>query len=326
MYLEIYKGRSILPDGKIKYVRDYEFLNLYLIDKPRTEIERNYNKETYQLANTIRLEKLLEIQTGRFGKQSNKSKNTNFIIYYSNYVDKKRESPGYTTIKGIYNNFVKFAGNNITFGDITEDFCKKYLYHLQTRASKNSNKNLSLNTINSNWMTLNSVLLQSIKDKIISENPLQNIVVPKPKKTKKVYLTMEELNLIISADCKDTELKRAFIFSCLTGLRWSDVYKLKWNEVEESNGKYSIIFKQQKTSEPVYLPISEHILSYLGERGLSNNRIFNLSPYTSSITHKLQDWCCSVGVEKKVTYHSSRHTFAVLQLTMGQKYLHYKNY
>ena len=67
-------------------------------------------------------------------------------------------------------------------------------------------------TIHHRFSAINCVIKKAIKDKIINENPLQNIVVPEPKKAKKVYLTMEELNLIMSADCKDVELKRAFIW------------------------------------------------------------------------------------------------------------------
>ena len=154
-------------------------------------------------------------------------------------------------------------------------------------------------------------------DKIISENPLQKIKSLKAKKPKVIYLTLDEVKLLSATDCKDTELKRAFIFSCLTGLRWSDVYKLKWDEIKERDGKIYIEYTQKKTDDDNYLLVPEQVVNLLGERGLKNEKVFNLPDYNANITKKLQKWCESAGVDKKITYHSSRHTFAVLQLSYG---------
>ena len=119
-------------------------------------------------------------------------------------------------------------------------------------------------------------------------------------------------------NCKYPVLKRAFLFSCLTGLRWSDVYKLKWSEIEQdSNGRYSIVFKQKKTEDYNYLPLSEQALNHIGARKHSNANVFTLPYYSSSITKNLQAWCECAGIEKQITYHCSRHGFAVMQLSLG---------
>ena len=94
------------------------------------------------------------------------------------------------------------------------------------------------------------VIRKAIKDKILTENPVASVSLPKLKKNRIIYLEVDELKLLVKTDCKDAELKRAFIFSCLTGLRWSDVYKLKWSEIEhKGNGKHSIVYRQQKRLE-----------------------------------------------------------------------------
>jgi len=101
-------------------------------------------------------------------------------------------------------------------------------------------------------------------------------------------------------------------------LRWSDVYKLRWSEIEHnSNGKYSIVYSQKKTDELNYLPLSEQAVIYLGEHKSSNEKVFNLSDYSCLITKNLQLWCKDAGITKKITYHSSRHSFAVFKLSSG---------
>jgi len=65
------------------------------------------------------------------------------------------------------------------------------------------------------------------------------------------------------------------------------------------------------------LPLSEQAVYYLGKRTKDNQKVFNLPEYYLGITKRLKVWCRDAGVEKKITYHSSRHTFAVLQLSHG---------
>jgi len=50
LYLEIYKGKSTTLEGKTRYIREYEYLDLFLVDAPRTEADKRHNKEVLQLA------------------------------------------------------------------------------------------------------------------------------------------------------------------------------------------------------------------------------------------------------------------------------------
>jgi integrase len=114
------------------------------------------------------------------------------------------------------------------------------------------------------------------------------------------------------------ELKRAALFSSLTGLRWSDVEKLVWSEVQHSeiNGHF-IRFTQKKTKGTETLPISEQAYQILGERGESGEKIFKGLKYSAWINLKLAQWVMKAGITKHITFHCFRHTFATLQLTMG---------
>ena len=317
LYLEIYKGKIILPNGKPKFIREYRFLNIYLVDNPKTEIDKKANKEKLQIANAIKSKTEVEINKGNSGiLLNNKCKNTNFCEYFYGFVEQKQGTSSYIALKGVYKDFIKFAGENITFEELTEGFCTRFLDYLHNKKSQ-LHKNLSASSIQSYWRVLGGVIRQAIREKIITDNPLLQIKIKKPSKPKIIYLTFDELKLLVDADCKKSELKRAFIFSCLTGLRWSDVYKLKWGEILQNQDKYSIEYRQKKTSELNYLPLSEQALLHLGERGKDADLVFNLQKYDHRITTYLQDWCRNAGINKKVKYHSSRHTFAVLLLSYG---------
>lgn len=71
------------------------------------------------------------------------------------------------------------------------------------------------------------------------------------------YLTFEELQSLSKSPCKYEILKRAFIFSCLTGIRWSDINAMTWSEVRDEGENSRINFRQEKTDGVEYLYISK---------------------------------------------------------------------
>lgn len=137
LFLEIYKGTTISSEGKVKNLRDYEYLNLYLIDKPITPIERQQNKDILKLAESIKAKRELEIKNGLYGFTSEFKQSTNFIDYFTELMNKRSQSKGNfgnwdSTLKHLKN----FAGNKITFREIDQKFCEKFKNHLEKKAEK----------------------------------------------------------------------------------------------------------------------------------------------------------------------------------------------
>ncbi len=128
---------------------------------------------------------------------------------------------------------------------------------------------------------------------------------------------MDEVKALNRADCKYEVLKRAFLFSCLTGLRWSDIQKLTWSEVQKFNDGYKITFHQKKTEALQYLDISEQAYKLMGEPDEQEQRVFKSLKYDAYHNAEITKWCLKAGILKDITFHCARHTFAVLQLTMG---------
>jgi integrase len=101
----------------------------------------------------------------------------------------------------------------------------------------------------------------------------------------------------------------------LTGLRISDIRKLKWSEVVSTEEGYRLNFTQQKTKRVEYMPISEQAYQLCGERKADNQLVF--SPLQKLINKVFVPWVKAAGITRKITFHSLRHTYATLQLAGG---------
>lgn len=122
------------------------------------------------------------------------------------------------------------------------------------------------------------------------------------------YLSLEELNILAKTPCDDI-LKRAALFSALTGMRHSDIQKLKWSEVEEYNGGYRLNFTQQKTKGVEYMPISPQAYKLCGERKKDGELlVFAGLPDPSWISRPLERWVKASGITKHITFHSGSHS------------------
>ena len=131
------------------------------------------------------------------------------------------------------------------------------------------------------------------------------------------YLTIDELNTLAATPCDRPIMKRASLFSALTGMRHSDIQKLKWKEIIKDGEHYRILFTQQKTKGVQYMPISDQAYQLCGERGEPDRLLFEGLQDPSWINKPLERWIKAAGITKHITFHCFRHTYATLQLTNG---------
>ena len=185
------------------------------------------------------------------------------------------------------------------------------------RRERDTFQGLSQNSKVSYFNKLRACINQAYDDQIIPVNPLRGIEGFKEEEVKRDYLTLDEVKKLAATPCRYPVLKRAFLFSCLTGLRKSDIQKLTWGEVQKF-GKYTrIVFKQRKTKGQEYLDISSQAEKYLGERGNPDDIVFTGFTYGSWTSLELQRWSLAAGVNKNLTFHSYRRTYATLQGAAG---------
>ena len=315
LYLEIYKGTTTSADGKIVPIRKYEYLDMFLIDKPKTPFDKRYNEETFDLAKNIQSKRILEIGAGTYNLPIKKSNKVNFIVYFQNHVNSyKQNKKLHEQWDSVLKQLIKFESERINFAQIDTEFCKNFkAYLLNDAFTKHKNK-LSNNSSRNYFQKFKSLITKAYEDGLMQSNPAKTISPPKEIQSIKEYLTLDELKKLVNTDCKNDFLKRAFLFSCLSGLRWGDVMQLKWADLKRNNNSYRIIFKQQKTDNNQYLDISDQAAKYLGTPTDSKKPIFSELSYSSYLNLLLQKWIVKAGIPKDITFHSARHTHAVLVL------------
>lgn len=312
LYLDIYQPQNIKKRYK-------EYLKLYILSKPKNKKEKEVNKETLLLAESIAAKRLLQLQGEVYGFKKQAIKNLNFITYFKDQAEKRRNNTSnYNSWCCVLNHLVVFSSTHVPFSDINEQWLESFKHYLKEVARAKSNTKLSQNTCYAYYATIKACLRQAHKEKIIPYNPTANISGFKLTEAQREFLTFEELQAAAQTECKIPVLKAAFLFSSLTGLRWSDIYKLTWEEVQYSESLgYYLRFKQQKTQTAETLPFNEQAYELLGERRAPQMKVFFGLRYTAWNNLRLAQWLLKAGITKHITFHCARHTYATLQLTLG---------
>jgi integrase len=312
LYLDFYPA-IIHPDTGKETRR--EFLGLFLYGKTSKESETHHNKETRILAESIRARRQLEIQSGTFGIESQVKKQTDFIAYFREMADSRFSSYGnYGNWISAYNHLTDYFSNGLTAAELTKEVLEGFREYLIEETD------LAQNSKASYFSKFKAAIKQAFLDGILREDIGKRVPGIKPSETKREFVTLEELGTLSKTECDIPVLKNAFIFSALTGLRLSDVRALTWDKVQGSDeAGYFIRFTQQKTKGRETLPIPEPAFKLMGDKGNNNESVFpdlpdKIAGWTAT---KMMQWFMRAGIDRKLTFHCARHSFATIQLTLG---------
>lgn len=286
-----------------------EFLGLHLVGKPRNDADKRYNKETKALAENVRATRQLNIQAGNFGflKKETEVKSVDFLKFFLSIADSKSDKNKSTWLC-VYKYLTAFCGNNLDISRINDRFLNDFRVYLL-------NQKIAQNTSSAYYNKMIAAVKEAVEGKLMSEMPKIRKI--KELETHRAFLTLEEIEILFDTDCSNALLKNAALFSALTGLRWSDIMRLHWGQIQQEKTGYSLRFTQKKTKGAETLPISTKAIELLGTKKPINDLIFNGLNYSSTNNLKLKDWLLNAGIRKPITFHCFRHTFATLQLTYG---------
>lgn len=308
LYLDFYP--PIIVDGK---PTRREHLKLYIYERPKTETERDHNKETKMLGEHIRSTRQLDLQAGAYKFVPTRHKQKDFVEYFKELCEKKKSSKSnYENWLSVLKHLKGFSGGAVSFGDVTETFCRGFRDYLQFRA------NLAQNTASLYFDKFRSGVKDARKEKLFFDNPLENLKGISETESQREFLTLAELQQLATAKCNYPDLKNAALFSAMTGLRFSDIEKLTWGEIQQSREQgFYIRFRVKKTGRPETHPISDEAAELLGERvSDADAKVFtDLKDWYCY--HYLPDWITAAGITRKITFHAFRHSFATLQITLG---------
>lgn len=308
LYLDIYwKGE-----------REYDFLNLYLINA-KNGIDRDQNNKTMILAEQIKAQRLLDLQTGKYRMKQARTE-VSFIEYFKQLMKDRLNSKGnYGNWDSALKHILAFTkGKDLKLVDVDETWLMRIKHYLLHDARTPFEAKLSQNSAHSYFNKIKATLRQAFEEKFINENPAGRIRGIKQAETKREFLTWEEVESITEATCDTEKLKEAFLFSIMTGLRWSDIIKMEWSEVRGSKSAgWYIQFQQQKTKEHEVLPITKEARNLLGEQQEPDERVFYGLKYSTKTNLALARWLARAGITRYVTFHCARHTHATLLLSQG---------
>jgi len=321
LYLDFYPPINI---GTSKETRR-EFLKMYIIEKPKTEIDRKQNNETLAIANQIcanRLNELnkLDIYTPfeRELLRKNEVSEQDFIEYFRMLTSKRKKSSS-DSWSAALEYFITFSKGEVRFKDLSYRLLEDFKYFLlNTKNRINGIDKLSQNSASAYFNKLKAALKEAYTEGKIQHDLGRTVKSIKVLETRREVLTIEQLNKLSNTSCNSELLKRMALFSALTGLRFSDITNLKWSYIEYiKNRGYFLNYNQQKTKSVEVHPISEDAYKLLGEPQESNRLVFSgLKSKTTQVKH-LNQWLKQAGIEKKITFHSFRHTYATLQISGG---------
>lgn len=313
LYLDIYH------DGK----RTYEYLKMYIV--PETdENAKKQNAATWKAAFKIKSDRIIEMTNGQAGIKEEKEEPKILLLdwmeTYMNNQAKRGKKDAYQ-IRTAIRILKEYAGDKVTLDEIDKPFCQGYIDYLMTEYKAKTGGRLANNTAHNYYRAFNGALNAAIRDELIKVNPFTRIgsadKIKKPE-SKREYMTIDEIRKLIDTPIKQQAVKAAYLFSCFCGLRISDIQGLKWENVFYDGKQCRLEVVMQKTKAPIYLPLSPEALRWMPERGdkKSEDKVFTL-PSAAAINVYLKPWAKDAGISKHITFHTARHTFATMMLTLG---------
>ncbi|MCD8292056.1 MAG: site-specific integrase [Prevotella sp.] len=326
LYLMYYLGHETKKNPKtgektLKPIRQKKTLKLFLYDNPRTPEEREHNKETAEIAKKLRYEGEQEYNLRETGHRIPKKKDTEFMQYFREYIDNYTKADT-RNLKVAYKRFVDFLNDSPKYSiyakgirpaQIDKDFVLSFVDYLQKHSSGEG-----AHTI---YARFKKVVKYATEHDVFMKNPCEGISIKVDKNViRKAILSLDEIKMLVNTPFQgNPNIRRAFLFSLYTGLRWCDVRELTFANVDFSNRLLS--FTQIKTdghsaSASVQIPLNDNLLSLIGEKGEPYDKIFVLPTYEASCK-SLKKWVKRAGIDKNISWHCARHSFAVNVLSNG---------
>lgn len=349
LFLDYYFGYKMVYSERLgkevaKKDRKREYLSLYLWQAPRTPLERTQNKETLELAKNIRYEKGQQLLEDSEGYRLKKNVDINFLdwmwAYYEAYTKADKRH-----IKRAHDCFIDFLVDpnleytpqpdwseakiakakkefekkkqrvSIRPQQITKEKIIEFTEYLQHRFRGEGAHTL--------YARFKKVIKAAVENDVMRKNPCTGVIIKIDNGSlKKDVLSIDEIQALIATHYQgeSTNIRRAFIFCLYCGLRWCDVKDLTYSNVDYSNRLLK--FEQAKTkghssASSVVIPLNDGLLHLIGEPTDSKDSLIFPLPSHNMCLKALRHWVKRANIDKHITWHCARHSFAVNILNNG---------
>lgn len=320
---------SLYLDMYHKGNRKKEGLKLYIIPET-TPAAKLQNKNTRKLAEQIKAQRILDIQKdGLVDWEKLKRSRTTLLSWLEDFVtcDEKLSPSGVRPKRNAKDRVKEYLASigkpDLLLSEVDKEFCRGFVSFLRTCKIYKGKKTMSDTTARLLMYRIIEAMNKAVVEGLIPSNPfkaLDSKEKPKIRTARREFLTVEELKILIETPCRYDIVKKAFLFSCFTGLRYSDMKSLRWSEIHTTaDGKARYIeHRQVKTKKTVTIPLSDEALRWMPEQQEGIDQVFyelKISPGT--VEDVLKEWMKDCKIDKHITYHCSRHTAATTLLTLG---------
>ena len=318
IYLDCYH------DGR----RSYEYLKLHLVPETDEKTARQ-NAAAMRKAEAIlkdRLRELKKLPTANKRLVQGSAPQTGLTL--SEWLVRFKEIQRSRGVKDLHAIdrlcciLTGMGNGDVKLKAVDKDFCLSFMEYLKTGYKTADGRLLKSKTVFNRQCTLVTALNVAVCEGLIPSNPMDKLSRHERAKTnrgKREYLTIDEVKSLVATPCKREDIKRAYLFACNCGLRLGDVRKLKWGDITKDGGRWILSVLMNKSEKPVYVPLGMQARRWLPKRkgADAGSLVFGELPRDTHINAHLKTWTAKAGITKAVTYHTSRHTFATMLLTLG---------
>lgn len=295
---------SLFLDYRLNGRRHRDNLKLYIYPE-KTSLDKQKNAETMRIAKAERDRREFELEQIEAGIRV---KSRPILVKFADQNQKYVESlTKANTIRSRASsiNFALQKDKDICVQDMDETWFKNFIQFLQKKGQKP-------NTILKHVQNVIFVLKRTKEEGFIHDIPNIKKYLPKKETVIREFLDIDEVRMLDATECEKPLYKQAFLFSCFTGLRYSDLCNLQPSMM--STGE--LVIRQRKTAEPVRIPLSENARKYLPEGWEQMTYVFKL-PDPNTLNYTLKLWAKKAGITKNVHIHVGRHTFATMLISNG---------
>ncbi|MDM9630258.1 site-specific integrase [Robiginitalea aurantiaca] len=311
--MAVYLKERKLANGRKRYFlhivnngeHSYEWL--FTVDQNDDKIQKR------RLAQTIKAQRELEIESQGTNFRPKHRKKIFLYKYLDKYLEEYKKADK-RIIAGTINKFKEFIGNrNQKLSGLTERQMEGYKHFLLHDAG------LSGETPYNYWNRIKKILRRASREHYLDDSIFRNIRWEKKKSNDtltKEILTESEIETLKNTPCGNEIVKRAFLFSCYTGLGYAEIKNLSWEKIK--NGRLRLF--REKSEKAINIKLSPSALELAGKP--SQGLVFDLRRNgkflsETAIKKNLISWMKKAEIDKNITFYCARHTFAIRLLNNG---------
>lgn len=312
LFTSIFYGYYPDSNGDKKAKRERKSMQLSYDLKPTTLFAKKEKKEVLAMAEKILFQREKEFQTEKVGLGKSYMAETNLFEWIQKHLNNtKMTLNNRNAYENTINKLKMYRGSYTLINQVDYEYCRGFAQFLSITLKKDGGS-LSSSTIDSYYKKLTIICKELVQQGILKKNPAIGVKLPKVTHKRKEVLNKEEIQAIMETECRIKVLKEYFIFSLFTGIDNATCQELRWKNYVVEDGVHKLKFTRTKTNHSYGFPLSQNAVDWLNklDRKSDEDKIFIGLTYGGHQNNILLLWLKDAGINKHITPHCARHTFA----------------